>query len=368
MKIAMLGHKRIPSREGGVEIVVEELATRMVEQGHEVTAYNRKGKHVSDERFTVTGQKEYKGVQIVNIPTVEKKGLNALFYSFFATIRAVFGGYDVIHYHAEGSCAMLWIPKLLGIRTVATIHGLDWQRAKWGGFATRYLLWGEKMAAKKADEVIVLSKNMQQYFQRTYHRETRYIPNGLTLPKLREASLIREKYGLEKEEYLLFLARIVPEKGVHYLIEAFRKIDTHKKLVIAGGASHTTEYFQNIQEQAKQDKRIIMTGFVQGQLLEELYSNCCLYILPSDVEGMPISLLEAMGYGRCCLVSNIPENTELAGKHARTFVHGNVEDLRLQIEDFLENNDFDGSLNRAYVRENFHWDQVVEETLKLYKK
>ena len=368
MKIAMLGHKRIPSREGGVEIVVEELATRMVRQGHEVVAYNRKGKHVSDERYAVAQQKEYKGVRIISVPTIEKKGLNALFYSFFATIKAVFGRYDVIHYHAEGSCAMLWIPKLFGIRIIATIHGLDWQRAKWGGFATKYLLFGEKIAAKKADEVIVLSKNMQRYFKETYQRETRYIPNGLTLSEPREASLITKKYGLRKENYILFLARIVPEKGVHYLIEAFKQTDTDKKLVIAGGASHTTDYYQNIKDMVKEDQRIIMTGFVQDALLEELYSNCCLYVLPSDVEGMPISLLEAMGYGRYCLVSDIPENTELAGEYARTFQHGNVEDLKLQIEKFLEEGNYDGSTSREYIERNFDWDFVVEQTLELYRK
>ena len=198
MKIAMLGHKRIPSREGGVEIVVEELATRMVAMGHQVVAYNRKGNHVSDKSYTLQERREYKGVNIVNVFTLEKKGLNALIYSFFATIKAVFGKHDVIHYHAEGSCAMIWIPKLFGIRTVATIHGLDWKRAKWGGFATRYLLFGEKMAAKYADEVVVLSKNMQKYFMDTYKRETKYIPNGISLPTIKSPKLIKEKYNLDQ--------------------------------------------------------------------------------------------------------------------------------------------------------------------------
>ena len=164
MKIAMLGHKRIPSREGGVEVVVEELTTRMASQGHQVVAYNRKGKHVSDASYSLAKMKEYKGVSIKQVATIDKKGLNALIYSILASIRATFGRYDVLHYHAEGSCAMLWLPKLFGIHTVATIHGLDWQRSKWGGFATKYLKFGEKMAAKKADQIIVLSKNMQRYF------------------------------------------------------------------------------------------------------------------------------------------------------------------------------------------------------------
>ena len=187
MKIAMIGHKRIPSREGGVEIVVEQLATRLTALGHKVVAYNRKGKNVQDNNADKENRKlkECKGVKLISIPTINKKGIDALLYSFFATIMALFGRYDVIHYHAEGSCAMLWIPHLFGIKTVATIHGLDWQRSKWGGFATKYIKFGEKIAAKYADEIIVLSKGVQKYFKDTYNRETTFIPNGVNKPENR---------------------------------------------------------------------------------------------------------------------------------------------------------------------------------------
>lgn len=312
MKIAIIGHKRIPSREGGVEVVVEELATRMVKMGHEVHVYNRSGHHVSGkENDNPERIKEYQGIRIVTIPTFQNGKLNAVVYSFLATVRALFGGYDVIHYHAEGPCSMLWIPHLFGIKTVATIHGLDWQRSKWGGFATRFLLFGEKTAAKYADKLIVLSENMQKYFRDTYGRESILIPNGVTKPELRTDELIKEKWGLTKDSYILFLARIVPEKGLHYLLDAYKDIDTDKRLVIAGGSSHTDEYLEEIKVKASGDKRILLTGFVQGELLEELYSNAYVYVLPSDVEGMPISLLEAMSYGNCCLVSDIPENMEV---------------------------------------------------------
>lgn len=368
MKIAMLGHKRIPSREGGVEVVVEELTTRMASQGHQVVVYNRKGKHVADASYSLKKMKEYKGVSIKQVATIDKKGMNALIYSIFASIRATFGRYDVIHYHAEGSCAMLWLPKLFGIHTVATIHGLDWQRSKWGGFATKYLKFGEKMAAKKADQVIVLSKNMQRYFKENYGRDTVYIPNGLTMPTRREVKLITDKFHLQYGEYILFLARIVPEKGVHYLIDAYEQIKTDKKLVIAGGASHTSEYFEEIKARVKDNPNIIMTGFVQDELLEELYSNCCLYVLPSDVEGMPISLLEAMGYGRRCLVSDIPENTELVGEHAAVFAHGNVEDLAKHLQELADQEKVECLENISYVQEHFNWDRIVQITLELYKK
>lgn len=256
MKIAMIGHKRIPSREGGVEIVVEELATRMVEKGHSVTAYNRKGKHVSGGK--TVNLKEYKGVKIKSVPTFENGKLNAIVYSVIATFLALFGRYDVIHFHAEGPCSMIWLPHLFGIHTVATIHGLDWQRAKWGGFATKFLKFGEKTAAKYADELIVLSEGTRDYFKKTYGRETVFIPNGIDVQNEKKADIITKKYGLEKDGYILFLARIVPEKGLHYLIDAFMQTDTDKKLVIAGGVSHSGEYAKQIHDMAKDD-RIIFT-------------------------------------------------------------------------------------------------------------
>lgn len=372
MKIAMIGHKRIPSREGGVEIVVEEISKRLVDRGHIVDVYNRKGKNVQDKTADAKNKKikEYKGIKIITIPTINKKGMDAMLYSFFASIAVLFHKYDVIHYHAEGPCAMIWIPKLFRKKIIVTIHGLDWQRSKWGGFATKYIRFGEKMAVKYADEIIVLSENVQKYFKQTYQRETIFIPNGVNKPTIKEANIIKEKYQLEKNNYILFLARIVPEKGLHYLIEAFKQIKTDKKLVIAGGASHTNTYLKNIKEMIKQDERIIMTGFVQGEELEELYSNCYLYCLPSDVEGMPLSLLEAMSYGNLCLVSNIAENMQVVGEHASIFKKGDVQDLKQKLETLLANQITNEEKEKitSYILKKYCWEDVVEKTLKLYEK
>lgn len=371
IKVAMIGHKRIPSREGGVEVVVEELSKRMVAQGYEIDAYNRSGYHVSGKEYTGKHKRYYDGIRIITIPTFRNGKLNAIVYSALATLRALFGHYDVIHYHAEGPCATLFLPKLLGIRVVATIHGLDWQRAKWGNFASRVLKFGEKTAAKYADEVIVLSRNVQQYFLETYQRETNFIPNGISLPAKVGSQLITEKYGLRGNDYILFLARLVPEKGLHYLIEAYQKINTDKKLVIAGGSSHAMDYFHHIQELAAQDTNIIMTDFVQGRILEELYSNAYLFVLPSDVEGMALSLLEAMSYGNCCLVSDISENAEVVEDKAFTFHKGNVADLQKQLEYLLCNpkvvSEYQ-SMSAEYICNKYSWDKVVEMTTTLYNK
>ena len=223
LNIAMLGHKRIPSREGGVEIVVEELSTRMAKQGHNVTCFNRSGHHVSGKEFDSKSQSEYKGVKLKSVFTLNKKGLAAMTSSVFAALRAALGKYDVVHFHAEGPCAMLWLPKLFGKRCIATIHGIDWQREKWkNGFGSKYIKFGEKMAVKYADEIIVLSKGVQDYFDKTYGRRTVFIPNGVSRPEVYDSEQIKEKYGLDKDDYILYLGRLVPEKGEHYLVEAFK--------------------------------------------------------------------------------------------------------------------------------------------------
>ena len=370
MKIAMIGHKRIPSREGGVEIVVEELASKMVAEGHEVYAYNRAGHHVSGAENDAHVGKMYKGIHIITIPTSEKKSLNATIYSILATLHAVFHHYDVIHYHASGSCAMLWLPHLLGIHTVATIHGIDSQRAKWGGFATRYLEFGEKCAAKYADELIVLSEGNKQFFKEKYGREATLIPNGIGKPEILEAQEITDKFGLHKDEYILFLARIVPEKGLHYLIKAYKQIHTDKKLVIVGGTSHSNDYVSKIKRAAREDDRIMLLGFQQGKVLEELYSNAYLYVLPSDVEGMPISLLEAMSYGNCCLVSDINETAGVVADKGITFKKGDVDDLKEKLTQLLDDkNEVHSYKEQAadYVLSKYNWDDVVARTINLYK-
>ena len=370
MKIAMIGHKRVPSREGGVEIVVEELSTRLAKKGNQVDIYNRKGKNVQDKNADLANKKikEYKKAKIITIPTINKKGLDAFIYSFLASIRASFSDYDILHYHAEGSCAMLWIPHLKKKKIVVTIHGLDWQRSKWGGFASKYIKIGEKLAVKYADEIIVLSKGVQKYFKDTYNRDTVFIPNGVNKPVIREPKIIKEKYGLDKDNYILFLARIVPEKGLDYLIDAYNNIQTDKKLVIAGGASHTNEYLEKIKEKVKKNPNIIMTGFVQGKELDELYSNCYIYCLPSDIEGMPISLLEAMSYGKNCLVSNIEENIQVCGNYGARFEKSNIEDLKKKMIKCLEGKERKNDRElQNYILDKYNWDIVVDELLKLYR-
>lgn len=370
IRVAMFGHKRIPSREGGVEVVVQELSTRLVKLGCEVTCYNRSGHHVSGKEFGGRRICAYGGVRLKTVPAIPLRGLAAISSSIFASVFAAFGKYDIVHIHAEGPAFMCWLPKLFGKQVVVTVHGLDYKRAKWGRMASSYILAGEKNTVKFADKIIVLSESARQYFKENYRRNVVCISNGTTLPTHRKATLIRERFALEQDGYILYLGRIVPEKGIKCLLEAFKDINTDKKLVIAGGSSDTDRFLKELKTMSFGDDRVIFTGFVQGQILEELYSNAYMYVLPSDLEGMPLGLLEAMSYGNCCLISDIPECLEVAGSHGITFQRGNIEDLRRQIQKLCDEPQTVERYRQGtadYVCGKYSWDETARRTLNLYQ-
>lgn len=362
MKIAMIGHKRIPGREGGIEVVVEELTTRMVSKGHEVIAYNRKKK----------GNKKinsYNGVKIITVPTIEKKNTDAIVYSFLATIHALFGKYDVIHYHALGPSIMCFIPHLFKKRVIVTVHGLNYKTPKWRGLGEHIIRFAEKVVVKCADEIIVLSKEQQKYFANKYHRKTQFISNGTTLYEKIAPLNIKREWDLNENGYILFLSRVVPGKGLEHLLEAYRGIEVDLPLVIAGESTYVDEFYENIKRMACADSRVRLIGFVEGQVLQELYSNAKIFVFPSEAEGMPMCLLEALSYDIPCLVSDIPENVEVGKQYVRTFKVADVDDLRKKLNDCLSNIDVlcTNKSSRDYVRENYEWSKVVERTLRCYQ-
>ncbi len=226
------------------------------------------------------------------------------------------------------------------------------------------------MAARHADEVIVLSANLQEYFRKEYGRETHFIPNGIDRPHVQSADLITKRWGLTKDSYMMTLCRIVPEKGLHYLLKAYESVQTDKKLVLAGGPSNAVEYFEEIQELAAKDERVILAGLVEGDTLAELLSNAYLFALPSDVEGMSVSLLEAMSYGNCCLVSDIEESTEVVEEHAPVFRRGNTKDLQSVLQDLMDHPQQVAQYREGasdFICGKYNWDEVVHKTLALYR-
>ena len=362
MRLAMIGHKDFPSRSGGVEVVVFELSTRLAQRGHSVTVYNR-GRRAGDNQGSV------QGVAYVRTATSQRQSLNALLYSITATLQALPQKYDLIHYHALGPSVMLLLPHLRGIPTVATVHGLDWQRAKWNRLGAAYLKLGERIIARYADEVIVLSRDVQSYFWNTYGRSTNLIENAVTPVETAPCCEIRRQFGLERHEYVLYLARIVPEKGLHHLIRAFRRCEGPYRLAVAGELPDN-DYGREIRRLADGCDRIVFTGFVQGQVLQELYSNCALYVLPSHVEGMALTLLEAMSAGARCLTSDIPENTDVLGEFGTFFISGDEESLYQALSSLLSQpaENPRAEEQRQLIRRQYSYDTMVEKTLAVYEK
>lgn len=354
----MIGHKDFPSRSGGVEVVVYELAVRLAAKGENITVYNR-GK--------IKNHNKYKecGVNIIRSFTFKKQSLNAMVYSFTATLNALFHKYDIIHYHAIGPSVPLIIAHLFGIKTVATVHGLNWKVDKWKSFASKYLKLGEKIAAKYADEVITLSDEMHKYFLDTYGRNTKLIKNAITpIPKTDE-TIIKEKFGICAHEYVLYVGRISPEKGIQDLIKAYKRANVSEKLVIAGEMPDN-DFGKEISTLIGNDKNIICTGFAEGEILNSLYSNCSIYVLPSHTEGLPLTLLEAMSCGANCLVSDIPENLSVLREFGNSFKTYDINDLAQSLEQNIGKEISEEETE--YIRENYGYENVIEEHLKVYHK
>ena len=359
MKLAVIGHKQIPGRSGGVEVVVEELAGRLSRRGVDVIAYNRRVKGHPSPGF-------FDGVRLVDVYAPDNKKLNAVVYSYLATTKAIAAGVDVIHYHALGPAASLWLAKLFGKKVVVTVHGLNYKTPKWKGFGAKYIKFGEKLATRRADDVIVLSQAIRGYFLSEYGRDCRFLPNGLSMPEGVSDDSCLDRLGLRGRDFLLCVTRLVPGKGLETLVEAFRGVETSAELVIAGDADHVEEFKQALKASAAEDARIRFIGFAEKTDLCALYSTARLFVFPSEAEGMPMALLEAMWFDCPCLVSDIPENTEVLEGHGMTFAVGDVAALREELQSACNTWPVrEGT--RAVVAASHDWERVADETLRVYE-
>ncbi len=355
MKIAFIGQKGIPAKTGGIERYTENLAINLAGEGHEVLLYSR--------YYYSQGIKQYKGVRIISVPSLKSKNLEAITNTFFACLDLAFRKVDIINFQAIGPASLIWLIKILkpGTPVVFTFHCQDYYHQKWGGFARWYLKLGEKIGCRFADKVIVTSRVLQDYVKNTYQLAAEYIPYGAATPEKIEVSSIR-RWGLEKNNYIVSIGRLVRHKGVHYLIEAFKQTTTDKKLVIVGEAAHTADYAAELMALAKNDERIIFTGNQTGRDLKELFSNAYLFVQPSEYEGLSVALLEAMGFGLACLVSNISQNEEAVATNGLTFENKNVNDLKEKLN-FLINNPNEterfGRAALARVKQEYNWPKVT---------
>lgn len=373
--IVMIGQKMVPSRDGGIETVVTILAPILVKDGFNVLCINRnlKANNIKDYQQDSEGNNFYKGVKLKKAFTLNVKGLSAVTSSFFATLFSVIKKkkVDVIHYHAEGPALWIWIPRIFKIKTIVTIHGLDWKRDKWhGGIGAKYIKFAEKLISKYATHIIVLNKDTEKYFFEVYNRKTIYIPNGVQSPEYKKLNLLK-RYGLTKGNYICSVSRLTKEKGIHLLIKAFNNIDTEKKLVIAGDSSDTEDYKKYLYKLASRNSNIIFTGFLNKEELQELYSNSYSFIIPSNLEGMPMALLEAMSYGNCVIGSDIKEIYEVIEDKGILFKNGNIKDLEKKLRFIIKNPEVVESYSKAtsaYVLQKYNWNEIAEKTENLYLK
>ena len=378
MRIAMIGQKGIPFiSDGGVERHVEELATRLVKKGHEVYVYVR-------PRFIINKQKIYKGVKLISLPSIPTKNLDTISHTFLASIHVLFKKVDIIHYHSVGPSTLAWIPRIFKPRAklVVTFHSIDRFHKKWGPFARTYLGWGEWTATHLPDKTIAVSKAIQKYCKEKFNKDAIYVPSGVAIEKIEAQDKIKQ-FGLKKDDYILTVARLIKHKGIHYLIEAYRKLESTfgtdpknwpggkiRRLVIVGAPSFTDDYFAYLNKLAEQSPNIIFTGFQGGDTLKQLFANAYLYIHPSEAEGLSMTILEAMSHGTCVLISNIPENLEAIDHSGFSFETKNVDDLYeklVYLLNFSEGVKRRGERGLKFIKENFDWDKVVEQVEGVYK-
>jgi glycosyltransferase involved in cell wall biosynthesis len=360
MHIAYVAVKGLPIG-GGIEKVTEEIGSRLAARGHRVTVYS--------SRDYGTGAGVYKGMDIITVASVNTKSLHKLSICY-QSVRDILKkkDTDIVHFHAVGPSVFSIFPRMKGIPTVVQTHGLEWKRDKWGIIGKTFFKLSDFSVIYFPNKATAVSKVQKKYYEDRFHREVVYIPNGVAPVEKRPAKWILEQ-GLQPDRYILFAARLVEEKGAHFLINAYRKLDTDMKLVIAGDAAHMEKYKAELRALAGDDPRILFPGFVTGEPMQELFSNAYLFCLPSTMEGLPVALLDAMNYGNCCVSSDIPENLEAIEDHGYAFRNRDPEDLRRVLADLLahpEKVEEKKAVALEHVRCNYSWDKVTDQMEALY--
>ncbi len=367
----MIGQKGIPARAGGIERHVEELSKELVKRGHEVLVFCRS--------WYVWPIRNYEDVQCIKSYGIPTKHFDAITHTFSSVLKAVKEKVDIFHFHGVGPALLCWIPKLLrpSAKVLVTFHCIDRHHQKWNWFARVMLMFGERTACRIPHATIAVSKTLETYCRMSYGISTKYIPNGTPIPTEPSDKTLLESFNIKSNKYLMMCARLVPHKGAHVLIKAWKdlckkqpKLTKNKKLVIVGGGAFTTDYVKELHQMAKGDKSIVLTGTQTGKTLHALFANCYATIHPSESEGLPIAILEAMGYGKCVLSSNIPESLELTEEYGLSYQVGNTKDLIKKMQMILEQPELVkavGKEARSHIAKNYDWKDIAETTEYLYE-
>ncbi len=363
MKVFVTGTRGIPDIPGGVEKHCQELYPIIAAKGHQILLSTRKP-------YVTSYQSEWQRVHLVHTYAPHRKSIEAIVHTFLSVIKARLFNPDIIHIHAIGPGLMVPFARLLGLKVVVTNHGPDYDRQKWGIAAKTMLRLGEYLGSYFANEVIVISKIIEGIVQKRCDRSVHLIYNGVVLPQKSEKIDFLNKIGAVKKEYIIAVSRFVPEKGLDFLIQAFQSMDTDFKLVIAGDSDHETQYSKSIRELAAKDNRIILTGYIGGEELNQVYSHARLFVLPSFHEGLPIALLEAMSYGLSVLVSDIPANLEVGLDQDRYFKCGDVDDLQQKMKILVEKQltEVEKQKIQRQIKTDYNWNIIADQTIEVYKK
>ena len=358
LRVAFIGGRGVISKYSGIETYYEEVGKRLTQMGHEVTVYCR--------NYFTPALAEHNSMRLVRLPTIRSKHLETVVHTLLSTAHALTQNYDVVHYHALGPALFSFLPRLLGRKTMVTVQGLDWQRKKWGRVASAVLRMGERASVHLPSGTMVVSQTLQRRYRETHGVEVFYVPNGGVLRDRSEPRRILE-WGLDPGKYVLFLGRFSPEKGCHLLVEAFEQIETEVKLVMAGASSYCDDYSRELRTHASD--RIRMLDWVSGETLDELLTNAMLFVLPSDLEGLSLALLDAMGAGLCVLTSDVAENCEVVDGAGFTFKRGNAEDLADRLRFLIANPAVRAAAGRTAkkrIEEQYQWQGVAEEIENVY--
>ncbi len=359
MKIIVLGTRGIPGILGGVETHCQELYPRIVSQGHQVTVVSRTP-YVVDKTL-----KTYKGVNIKPIFAPKQKSFEAIIHTFLGVLYAAYKRPDILHIHAVGPMIMTPFARLLGLKVVVTNHGPDYDRQKWGKIAKKVLKTGEYLGTKFAHRVVVISKVINRILQKKYNRrDAHLIYNGVNFPQIATSTDYITSLGLTKKQYIIGVARFVEEKGFSDLIAAYSQIETSVKLVLVGDADHETAYSRKLKAQAR-EKGVVLTGFIKGAALNEIFSHALLFAMPSYHEGLPIALLEAMSYNLPVLVSDIPANLEVALDAGNYFKVGDITDLTQKLAAKLQQPSLEVDYSEK-IQKHYQWDRIATQLIAVY--
>jgi len=362
MRVVVLGLRGIPDVQGGVETHCQHLFTKIAARGHEVTVFCR--------RPYVNAQMSCGPVKLFSSRCPRQQNLEAICHTFIGVFHAWRFRPDILHIHAIGPSLFVPLARLLGMRVVCTNHGPDYERGRWGRLARWVLRVGERLGSRFAHAVIAISPAIADRLTAKHDCKVDVIPNGVVLQRRRTAETVLTGVGLQRGKFILTVARLVPEKGLDDLMDAFQlaSLPANWKLVIVGGADHTSKYSRHLVERGGSNPGVVMTGRLHGEPLAELYSHAGMFVLPSHHEGMPIVLLEAMSYGLSILASDIPAHRSLNLPDDRLFRMGDPVSAAQKMSYFAANPQTAEAeveqINR--VGEMFDWDSIAKKTLEVY--